>query len=427
MSPSSSNPLDTGGDPSASRHWRFWFNKRLFAVLLQGFASGLPFSTALQAWFTVSHVSLVTIGLLGLVGQPYVYKFLWAPLVDRFSFPWLDRRRSWIITMQLLLVLGLWLMSLGNPETSPWLLASLAFVIAIFSATQDIAIDAYRTDLLKPEERGVGAGYAVTGYRIAMLISSGLAMVLADHIGWPNTYRLMSGLMLIGVFASLMGPKLSVRSRPPQTLCKAVVTPVKDLIARYPLGLLLLCIILYKLSDAMALSMTTTFLLRGLEFTQSQVGMVFKVFGMGATLLGLFIGGGLMPRLGLYRSLWYFGIFQVVTNLLFVLLAWVGHQFALMSFVIFMEQLSSGMGTAAFVALLMGLCNPNYTATQFALLSAASAVGRVFIGPFAGLIAAQYGWIDFYLCSFIIGIPGLIALFYLRRYYDFGGVSYAST
>ena len=428
ITPSSPNPLLPESLPSGGKD--FWFNARLVAVFLQGFASGLPIalcSTALQAWFTLSHVDLVTIGFLALIGQPYVYKFLWAPLLDRFNLPWLDRRRGWIITFQVLLILGLLLMSLGNPVTSPLPLVILGFLVAFFSATQDIAIDAYRTDLLKPEERGLGASYAVTGYRIAMLVSGGLAMLIADHLGWAATYRLMAGFMLVGVIASLCGPKLIVRAHSPQTVCMAFVAPLKDLLARFPLGLLLLCIILYKLSDAMALSMTTTFLLRGLEFTQSQVGMVFKIFGMGATLLGLFIGGGLMPRLGLYRALWYFGIFQIITNLLFALLAWVGHQFALMAAVVFIEQLASGMGTAAFLALLMGLCHPNYTAAQFALLSAASAIGRVFIGPLGGFIAAQYGWFDFYLCSFMIGIPGLLALYGLRRYYDFDSVPYAAS
>jgi len=425
-----SNPLSTDGDASVSRHWRFWFNARLLTVLLQGFASGLPIalcSTALQAWFTISHVGLVSIGLLGLVGQPYVYKFMWAPLLDRFSLPGLDRRRGWILVMQLLLITSLWLMSFGNPLVSPWFLAILGFVVAMFSATQDTAIDAYRTDLLKPDERGIGAGYAVTGYRIAMLVSGGLALVIADHIGWSSTYRLMAGFMLIGVLASLFGPKLTVRARAPQTVCMAFVVPIKDLFSKYPLGLLLLCIILYKLSDAMALSMTTTFLLRGLAFSQSDVGVAFKVFGMAATLLGLFIGGGLMPRLGLYRSLCYFGLFQATANLLFALLAWVGHQFVLMATVIFIEQLASGMGTAAFLAFLMGLCNPNYTATQFALLSAASAVGRVFISPVAGVVATQLGWFDFYVCSFLIGLPGIAAIMYFRRYYHFGDELYAAT
>lgn len=398
-------------------------NARLVSVFFQGFASGLPIAlcgTALQAWFTLSQINLLAIGTLGLVGQPYVYKFIWAPLLDRFQLPWLDRRRGWIVVMQVLLVLTLLLMSFGNPATSPWLLAALGFSLAAFSATQDIAIDAYRTDLLKPEERGLGAGYATAGYRIAMLVSGGLAMIAADYIGWALVYRWMAVLMLIGIFASCLGSKVEVKAKPPRTLHEAVVAPIEDFVSRYPFILLIICIIFYKLGDAMAMSMTTSFLLRGLAFSQSQVGMVLKIFGMSATILGVFLGGALMTRLGLYRALWYFGILQALTNLLFALLALIGHNFSLMSFVVFVEQLCSGMGTAAFLALLMGLCNPAYTATQYALLSAAAAVGRVFIGPFAGFIAQQYGWVDMYLWSFLIALPGLGALVCMRRYHDFG-------
>jgi PAT family beta-lactamase induction signal transducer AmpG len=386
---------------------------RLSIILLLGFSSGLPLAltgSTLQAWFTVSGVSIVTIGLLSLVGQPYVYKFLWAPLFDRYTPPFLGRRRGWLLITQLGLVLSIIIMALGNPKSNPYLLAAFALLTAFLSASQDIAIDAYRTDILTAPERGLGSALYTGGYRIAMMVSGGLALILADYVGWRVTYFVMAALMSIGIFANFFGKSPSVEAKPPQNFSAALVDPLREFFSRDKAWLLLLIIVFYKLGDAMSVSLTTPFLIRYLGFSLTAVGAIYKGVGLAATLLGVFIGGIIMLRLSLIRSLILFGLLQAVAIFMFVVLALVGKSYPILMITVFIDNFCNGMGTTALVAYLMNLCNPSYTATQFALLSAIASIGRVFIGPIAGILLEHISWVSFFIGSFFLSLPGLFLL-----------------
>ncbi len=393
-------------------------NPRMLAMLLLGFSSGLPLaltSGTLQAWLAVAGVDIRDIGLFALVGLPYTLKFLWSPLMDRFIPPRLGRRRGWMLLTQACLALALAGMALGSPGGGLVYLALLALLVAFLSASQDIAVDAYRTDVLPPPERGLGAAVSVAAYRLAMLVSGAVALILSDQIGWRNTYLLMAGLMGVGMLASLLGPE-PVIVPAPTSLRAAVLEPFKEFSRRRAGLLILLMIVLYKLGDAFAGTLTTAFLIKDLGFTPTDVGVINKGLGLLATLFGALAGGTLMIRLGLYRALMWFGILQAVTNLGFMALALAGHSYLGMVLVIAAENLAGGMGTAAFVALLMALCNHRYSATQYALLSALAAIGRVFVGPPAGQIVAAWGWPLFFLGSFVIALPGLLLLYLLREH-----------
>ena len=394
-------------------------SRRVAVVFLLGFASGLPLALTggtLQAWMTVSGVDIVTIGIFTLVGVPYTWKFLWSPFMDRYVTPLLGRRRGWIVVMQLMLMFAIVTMGSLNPAAAPWALAGLAIIAAFASSSQDIVIDAYRTELLKPVERGMGAAASVLGYRLAMLISGALALILADQIGWNETYHLMAGLMGLCVFATLWGPEPDVEVQPPKTMTEAVIEPFKEFFSRKGAWLILLLIVLYKLGDAFAGSLTTAFLIRGVDFTPTEVGAINKGMGLIATLVGVVVGGGLMIRLGLFRSLLVFGVLQAVSNLSFMWLAAVGKSYLLMAMAVGVENLAGGMGTAAFVALLMSLCNPRFTASQYALLSALSAVGRVYVGPASGYLVEALDWVAFFGFTFVIALPGLVLLWMMRRH-----------
>lgn len=392
-------------------------SRRVAVVFLLGFASGLPLALTggtLQAWMTVSGVDIVTIGIFTLVGVPYTWKFLWSPFMDRYVPPFLGRRRGWIVVMQLLLMLTIATMGSLNPAAAPWALAGLAIIAAFASSSQDIVIDAYRTELLRPVERGMGAAASVLGYRLAMLVSGALALIIADQVGWNFTYYLMAGLMGLMVLATLWGPEPEVEAQPPKTMTEAVVEPFKEFFSRRGAWLILLLIVLYKLGDAFAGSLTTAFLIRGVDFTPTEVGAINKGMGLIATLVGVVIGGGLMIRLGLFRSLMVFGILQAVSNLNFMWLAAVGKNYWLMAIAVGVENLAGGMGTAAFVALLMSLCNARFTASQYALLSALSAVGRVYVGPASGYLVEALDWVAFFGFTFVIALPGLVLLWGMR-------------
>ncbi|AIA70104.1 beta-lactamase induction signal transducer [Pectobacterium atrosepticum SCRI1043] len=392
-------------------------------MLLLGFASGLPLaltSGTLQAWMTIENVDLKTIGFFSLVGQAYVFKFLWSPLMDRYTPPFLGRRRGWLILSQLLLIVAIIGMGFMNPTRDLLWLATLAVLVAFCSASQDIVFDAYKTDLLPPEERGTGAATSVLGYRLAMLVSGGLALWMADrYFGWQATYWLMAGLMLIGVFATLLAPE-PLNSQPaPRTMEQAIVAPLRDFFERNNAWLILLLIVLYKLGDAFAVSLTTTFLIRGVGFNAGDVGLVNKTLGLFATIVGAIYGGLLMQRLSLFRALMLFGLLQAVSNAGYWLLAITDKNLFTMASAVFLENLCGGMGTAAFVALLMTLCNKSFSATQFALLSALAAVGRVYVGPIAGWFVESYGWAWFYLFSIFAALPGLAILMICRETLEF--------
>jgi PAT family beta-lactamase induction signal transducer AmpG len=395
------------------------FNLRTLSILLLGFSSGLPLAlsgTTLQAWFAQSNVSLETIGFLSLVGQPYVYKFLWAPFLDRFVPPFLGRRRGWIALMQLCLAITLCFMALGHPKTHGFYLAILACALAFFSATQDIGIDAYRTDVLAPEERGLGASFTITGYRIAMLVSGGLALILAGTSGFKITYLVMAGLTLATMVVTFFSPE-PVRTTPPHTLKEAVVNPFKEFMSRPQSLLILLFLLLYRFGDAFTVSLTTAFLIKSMHFSLTTIGMLNKIVGLGATILGGIIGGILLARISLFRALLYFGILQALCSFLFMALSIVGKNVPLLAGTIFADNFFGGMVTAASVVFITVLCNKKFSATQFALFSAITAFARVFVGPLAGFSAQTMGWPHYFLLSFFLSIPGLLLLWPLRNSY----------
>lgn len=392
---------------------------RVAPLLVLGFASGLPLaltSGTLQAWATVEGVPLQEIGFLTLVGTAYTIKFLWAPLVDRYVPPLLGRRRGWMLVTQLLLAAAIMAMGLLSPSTALMPLALLAVLVAFLSATQDIAFDAYCTDVLRKEERGAGAAVKVMGYRLAMIASGGLALILADQwIGWGYTYVLMGGLMLLCAAATLLAPEPEHVARAPRSLREAVGEPLHEFFTRRGAVAVLLLIVLYKLGDAFAGALSTTFLIRGAGFTPTEVGTVNKVLGLAATIVGALAGGSLMSRWGLYRSLMAFGLLQAVSNLAYWLIAISPKNLWLMATGVGIENLCGGLGTASFVGLLMALCRQRFSATQFALLSALSAVGRTYLaGPLTPPLVGHMGWPGFFLLTVAIALPGLVLLKILR-------------
>lgn len=393
------------------------FNRRIAVVTLLGIASGIPLAltgSTLQAWLTTEGVNLRKIAHLTILGLPYTLKFLWSPLMDRIVPPFLGRRRGWLVLTQVLLILGIILMSNISPREDIKLIATIGFMVAFLSASQDIVVDAYRTDILKENERGIGAGLFVTGYRVGMLISGAIALILSELVGWRNTYIIMALTMLIGIIATLTGYEPEQTS-PPRTLGEAVLLPLKDFLSKNSAVILLLLIILYKLGDAYAGSITTAFLIRGVGFSAGEVGAVNKGFGLLSMLAGALIGGSLMVKLGLFRSLMLFGCLQALSNLSFVILANLGKNYSMFFFTIGFENLCGGMGTSAFVALLMSLCNKNFSATQYALLSSLAALGRVLVGPTSGALVETFGWANFFLFTFFTALPGLILLWVMRN------------
>jgi len=393
-------------------------SRRIQIMALAGFASGLPLALTggtLQAWMTVDGVDLRTIGIFALVGFPYTLKFLWSPVMDRFVPPLLGRRRGWMLLTQAALILGIVAMAVGNPREAPVALGAVALLVAFASASQDIVIDAYRTDVLRPPERGLGAAVFVTGYRIAMLVSGALALILSERIGWKNSYLLMAALMGIGIATTLFGPEPEVRVVPPKTLREAVFSPLTEFLSRRKAVALLLLIVLYKLGDAYAGTLTTAFLLRGVGFSPTDVGTLNKGLGLISLIVGAMFGGTWMVRLGLYRALLLFGALQAVSNLSFMVLSWIGKSYGMLVFTVAFENLCGGMGTAAFVALLMALCDHRYTATQYALLSSLAALGRIFVAPSSGFLVESVGWGIFFFFTALSALPGLGVLWWLRE------------
>jgi len=402
-------------------------DRNLAVILLLGFSSGLPLALTgqtLQAWMTVDGVDLSTIGVFTLVGIPYTWKFLWAPAMDRFVPPFLGRRRGWLLVTQAALALGLTMMATLTPSRDLAALAALALFVAFASASQDIVVDAYRTDIAPPAERGLAGAMGVVGYRIAMLVSGALALVLVagsawiPALGWHRTYLAMAGLMGVGVIATLWGREPELAAPPPRSLRDAVADPLREFLSRPGAPWLLLLLVLYKLGDAFAGSLTTAFLLRGPGFSLADVGYVYKVVGLVSTIVGVILGGALMVRLGLFRSLMAFGILQAVSLLAFMWLALAGKSYPIMVFAVAFENVTTGMATAAFVALLMAMCDHRYTATQYALLSALATFGRVYVGPAAGYATdPRYlglPWPTFFFGTFLLALPGLALLAWKR-------------
>lgn len=393
-------------------------NMRMLYIFLLGFSSGLPLSlvgSTLEAWFATSGRTFTEIGIVSMVGIPYTFKFLWAPLLDRYSLPFLGPRRGWMITIQCALLAAIACMGRFDPLHTPWLLAVMALMVSFLSASQDIVVDAYKVEILEHDERGFGASLAVAAYRIAMLISSGGAMILADRIGWSDTYLIMALLMGVGILTTVFTKEPKHPRSHPSSLIDAVVTPLREILCRPASIYLLLIIVFYKFGDAFIAKMFTAFLLRGLHFSLTEVGSVLKMVGLATTIVGAITAGVLMARLSLYKALLIFGALQAVTNLMFVGLAYMGHHFPSMVVTIIVENFCSGLGNAAFVALLISLCDVRYTAFQYALFTAISALPREFLGPLAGHLVDSLGFISFFVITFFSSLPGLFFVWKARK------------
>lgn len=393
-------------------------NRRIFFVLLLGFSSGIPLAltgTTLQAWMATEKVDLALIGAFSLVGLPYTIKYLWSPLMDRFVPPFLGRRRGWMLVTQAALFAAVAAMAFSQPKAHPGALALLALLVAFCSASQDIVVDAYRTEILLPEELGPGAGVHILGYRVAMLTSGAIALILADRLPWRTVYLLMAGSLAIGMAASFLAPEPELPPKSPRTLREAVVEPFREFLGREGAVAILLFIVFYKLDVVMATALTTPFLLE-LGFTKTDIGAVTKGLGMISTIVGTLAGGAVVAKIGMKRSLWVFGVLQSVSTLTFYALAKLGHHYPMMVAAIGLENLCSGMGTAAYAAFLMSLCDRRFTATQYALLTSLMAVTRVVVGAPTGALAKAWGWPAFFIVSALAAIPGLLLLLRYDRW-----------
>jgi len=388
------------------------FSGRMLVALVMGFSCGLPLLltiTVLQAWMKEEGVDLTVIGMMALVGLPYTVKFLWAPFLDRYTLRFLGRRRGWLLTAQLALVPAIGGLGLTDPAGHPWMVAFAAFLVTFFSASQDIVVDAYRREDLPDEELGLGSSLYVNGYRLGMLLASGGGLILADHLSFSSVYMIMAGCMLPGAVTTLMAPEPPLPPGTPRRLREAVIDPLTEYFSRQGALWMLAFILLYKIGDTMASAMTTPFYL-DIGFSKTEIGAVVKLFGFWATVAGSLAGGVLMIRLGINRSLWVFGFLQAVSTAGFAILARIGHSVPLLSGVIAFENLSGGMGTAAYVAFMASITNKRFTATQYALLSSLMGAPRVLASAPTGFLAKQMGWQGFFIACTLIAIPGMLLL-----------------
>lgn len=387
------------------------------AILLLSFASGLPLNltgATLQAWLAFEKVDIKTIGLFGLVGFPYILKFLWAPLLDRFLPPLLGRRRGWILIYQLCLAIGIGVMALSSPSREPYELAAIALIVAFLSASQDIVVDAYRVDVIPPSERALAAAATTFGYRSAAMFAGAVILVVAGHIGWRFAYLLVAGIMAMTMFATFWAPEPPTTILAPRTLSDAVVDPLRDLLSKRGAWGFLALVLLYKVGDAFALSLYSAFMVKGVGFSVVQLSFG-KVTMTISTMIGVALGGWIYMRWGMFRSLLIFGIGQAFTNLLYMWLALTGKVLWLMILATGLDNLIGGMGQAAYVAFLVSLCSASFSATQYALLSAMSAVPRVVMTAIAGQVVDSVGWANFFIVTFVTAAPGLTLLVILRR------------
>jgi len=392
-------------------------SRRMLVALVMGFASGLPLLltiSVLQAWMKEEGVDLTVIGLMALVGLPYTLKFLWAPVLDRYTIPLFGRRRGWLLLAQTALVLAIIGLSTTNPAQSPWMVALAAFWVTFFSASQDIVIDAYRREDLADEELGLGSSLYINGYRTGMLLASGGGLIMADHIPFSMVYLIMAACLLPGILTTLLTPEPKTPKGTPQTLREAIVQPFVEYFSRPEAIWILMFILFYKIGDSMASTMTTPFYL-DIAFTKTEIGSIVKLFGFWATIAGSLAGGLIMLKVGIYRSLWIFGVLQAISTAGFALLAQIGHSVPALAVVIAFENLSSGMGTAAYAAFMASITNQKFTATQYALLTSLMGVPRVVASAGSGFMAKAMGWEGYFIFCTLIAVPGLLMLLRIRH------------
>jgi PAT family beta-lactamase induction signal transducer AmpG len=416
---------------NSTMNWRVLVSARLWLAALMGFAGGLPLLltlTVLQAWLTQEGVSLATIGMAGLVGLPYSIKFLWAPLVDRFKPLAMGRRRSWLLMTQVALTASIVFLSFQDPATDIWGVLVAALGVTFFSATQDIVIDAYRRETLADDEQGLAASFYTYGYRIGMLLASAGGLILADIIGFNAVYLVMAGVMAACIVVTLVAPE-PAGNAPPRTLVESFVGPFVEFFTRRDSALkallVLVFIVIYKVGDNLANHMSIPFYLE-LGFTNTEIGAIAKVVGAGALLFGVFLGGIITLRLGLYRAMFVIGVLQAASTACYVLLAMAGYDIAWLTTVIAFENVTVGMGTSALLAFMAALTNKQFTATQFALLSTLATIPRSLLSAPSGFMAEALGWPQFFIVCALLALPGLLLLPLVRQWFGPGPEANAS-
>jgi len=413
---------------------RIYGSWRMCVIFVMGFVSGLPLAlttSTLSTWLTEAGVSLTAVGLFALAGTPYNLKFLWAPLLDAVPLPllssWLGRRRAWMLIIQVFLLASIGCLGISSPATMPLLAGTMALSVAFFSASQDIVIDAYRIEILDPDLQGAGAAMSQTGYRIGLLVSGAGALFLAEVLDWRLVYLAMGALVVVGMIAALLAPvpqEPAPEANPPRRqramalrLKTTIVDPFSEFFTREGVVIAVVIlgfILLYKMGDAFAGVMANPFYIR-IGFSKSEIASVTKIFGLVSTLGGVFIGGLMVKRLGVLRSLLWCGILQMLSNLMFAAQAEIGPVVSFLYLTVAVENLSGGMGSAAFVAYLSLLCNTRYTGTQYALLTSFMAFGRTWLSASSGWFADQTDWVTFFVFSTVIAVPGLLLLVWMMK------------
>jgi len=399
------------------------FSKKMLIIFLLGFSSGLPLlltGGTLKTWLAREQVDISMIGYFGWVGLAYSLKFIWAPLLDRFTISQkLGRRRGWMLLSQILLVGSIAGIGMFDPKFSLMNMAVLSVLTAFFSATQDIVIDAYRRELLHDEELGFGSSMNMYGYRIAMLISGALGMGLVGAPGfsltWNELYYAMAAFMGIGIVTTLWAPEPKVSEAPPKTLVGAVIDPFREFLKRDGAYVMLTFVFLFKLGDALSGAMLNPYYVQ-IGYSNADIALIAKTFGLISGMVGLFLGSTLMYYIGIFRSLWIFGILQALSTGAFALLTMTGPQNWALAFTVCFEDVTSGMGSAAFIAFISAITNKRYTATQYAILSSIATLGRNFFSGFSGDMVKNLGWANFYYTCMLIAIPGLLMLVLMRKY-----------
>lgn len=414
-----------------------YFQPRILTMLMLGISSGLPLlltGSTLTVWLTEVGVDKTTIGLFAMVGMPYSLKFIWAPLIDFVKLPILSdllgRRKSWLILSQFLVVIAILILGFAKPEEQLKLCAILAIFTAFISATQDIVVDAYRIELLKPEEQGPGISSYITGYRVGMLVAGAQALFLAEYLDWSVVYFIMAIIIAVIMSISLFLPEpdvnVNIRKFSSSVLMRrkekglrvifrrTIVQPFADFASKNGWLAMLILIMLFKLGNAFAGHMATPFYIE-LGFSKSEIATIVKTYGLVATISGALLGGAIMRAYGIARGLWITGIAQLLSILLYIVQEYYGYNTLALVFTISFEDLASGMGSAAIFTFVSGICsNPLYTATQYALISSITSLGRTFFSSGSGYVAEVYGWTNFFIFSTLLAIPALLVLFYLH-------------
>ncbi|MGB5511600.1 MAG: AmpG family muropeptide MFS transporter [Woeseiaceae bacterium] len=391
-------------------------NRRMLICVFTGFTSGLPLYVLIQlipGWLRVEGVGLAEIGFFALIGFPYTWKFLWSPVMDRFTLPFLGHRRGWMLVTQLALLVSIAAMGFIRPDLSIWTVAYLAAALAFFSASQDIVLDAYRRELLPDVELGLGNSIHVQAYRLSGLVPGSLALILADHLPWHTVFTVVALFMGVGLIMTLVIDEAIAEPTPPRTMRAAIVEPIREFTQRKGIGaamLILAFLFLYKLGDNMATALQTPFYI-DVGFSLTQIGSIAKFASLFSAIIGGLAGGVMMIKLGINRALWLFGVVQVVSILGFAVLSEVGANPWMLGVAVSLEYLGVGLGTAAFTAYIAKNTNPVFAATQFALFTALTSVPRTLANAVTGVIVEQTGWTNFFFICTALAIPGMLLLF----------------